>query len=55
MDFIKPQSLSVLWDRLCFILKLSKDLEVFRMFGAIVFAILYLPLGVIFALTKKYR
>ena len=48
------QSLSVLWDRLCFILIPSKDQEVFRMLGVIVFAILYLPLGVIFSLTKKY-
>jgi len=32
-----------------------KGQEVFYMLAAIVFAILYLPLGVIFSLTKKYR
>ena len=33
----------------------SKEQEVIHMLPAIVFMILYLPLGVIFSLTKKYR
>ena len=37
-------------------MKLSvKEMAVFGMLGAVVFAVLYLPLSVIFALTGKYR
>ena len=32
-----------------------KEQEVIHMLPAIVFMILYLPLGVVFSLTKKYR
>ena len=55
MLLIFPRSLSVLWDRLCSILIPSRDQEGFGMLGAVVFAVLYLPLSVIFALTGKYR